>query len=110
MTLKTLLIILLALVIGIIFLKALRMLLSIALTIVLTHFIYYTLFTYPGAVKFGVFRQTLDLSSYKIDTSEYDKAKLYKIDPGLKIGKDTISAINCEKNGPLIICEVEEKE
>ena len=109
MTIKTLLIILIILIIGIIFLKAIRALLSMLLTIVILYFLYYTFFTYPGAVKFALFRETFALSSYKVDTTNYCEPRDYILEKNLKVGKYQISAISCEKQGPIIICEAYKK-
>ena len=104
MSLKALLTILIVLILGIIFLKAIRKLLSIALMIVLLYFFYYTLFTFPGAVKFALFRETLAFSSYKVDVTNYNEAKTYSIDPTIKVGKYDIYEIRCEESGPVEFC------
>ena len=110
MTIKTLLIILIILIIRIIFLKAIRKLLSLALTIVILYFCYYTFFTYPGAVKFAIFRESFVLSSYKVDVSKFSEPKDYEIDPPIKIGKYHLTEMSCEESGPIVFCNVEVEE
>lgn len=107
MTLRTILTILLVIIIGILFLKALRKILSFILMLFLLYFAYYTFFTYPGAVSFALFRKTFSISSYKIDTEEFDEAKTYNFDPSLTVGDYEINSIKCTKQGPTIICDAE---
>ena len=110
MTIKSFLIILIILIIGIVLLKALRALLSIILTILLLYFCYYTFLTYPGAVKLSVFRSTLDFSSYKIKTEDYNKPIKYILNPPLELKDISITEIECNEYGPIKICDASSEE
>lgn len=107
MNLELMLTILIILLIGIVFLKAIRKILSIVFCLVLLYGFYYTFFTYNGALKLSLFREeaTLKVYSTKIGIEELDDIgsgeKYFKISSLT----DSVKFFKCQANGPVILCD-----
>ncbi len=110
MKLDTLIVIILMLIAGIVFLKAIRKLLGIALSVLILYFAYYTFFTFPGAAKIAVFKNTFSFDSYKVDISKYSNEGVNKISPPIYVGKYSLSKLTCTKYNPIILCDSKVKE
>lgn len=96
------------LILGIIFIKTLRKILTIVLCIIFIFGIYITFFTYEGALKFGLFVETNKISSYKVEFTNLETTlseKYYQIDDNQYFHDQEIKYLICKHYGPTIICE-----
>ena len=96
------------LLLGIIFIKALRKIFTIILCLFFLVVIYVTFFTYEGALKFGLFVETNKIAAYKVDfkyNATKGKKSYYSLSQNKENKEFNINTMICHKYGPAIICE-----